>query len=96
MIGRNKLAWKGDDLYREGSSKALASIERDSTYPDMWRVRKANGTLSDMTNRTRAKDAAESMVLSILNRQETAREGGSIRQTRRGATAPAKGSKEAA
>ena len=40
------------------------SIEPDSTYPNMWRVRRPNGTLSDMVNRTRAKDAAELMVLA--------------------------------
>ena len=56
------MAWNGDTLHRKGSSRTLISIERDSTYPNMWRVRRPNGTLSDMVNRTRAKDAAELLV----------------------------------
>jgi hypothetical protein len=30
----------------------------DETYPNMWRVRQPDGTLSDMVNRARAWDAA--------------------------------------
>jgi hypothetical protein len=33
------------------------TIERDATYPNMWRIRRSDGSLSDMVNLTRAKDA---------------------------------------
>ena len=34
----------------------------DAVYPDMWRVALTDGSLSDMTNLTRAKDAAVVMA----------------------------------
>jgi hypothetical protein len=34
----------------------------------MWRVRLPDGSLSDMVNRTRAKDAAISITLQEINR----------------------------
>jgi hypothetical protein len=43
---------------RPGSSRALARIVPDQTYPSMWRVVRANGSLSDMVNKARARDAA--------------------------------------
>src|SRR5262245_4571496 len=60
------LHWEGDRLY---ASKRLSgfSITRDERYPSMWRVRSPDGTLSDILNPTRAKDAAH----AFLNRQET-------------------------
>ena len=33
-------------------------LVRDAKYPEMWRVRMPDGTLSDMVNHTRAADAA--------------------------------------
>jgi hypothetical protein len=81
-VQRRDMAWNGDTLHRKGSSRPLMSIERDSTYPNMWRVRRPNGTLSDMVNRTRAKDAAELMVLaSNLKMCRTPSEDSRIRQT---------------
>jgi hypothetical protein len=38
--------------------KALAHIVPDKTYPGMWRVVRPDGSLSDMVNKTRAKDVA--------------------------------------
>jgi hypothetical protein len=34
----------------------MTKIERDSKYPNMWRIRR-DGSLSDMVNLSRAKDA---------------------------------------
>jgi hypothetical protein len=85
MLGMINLTWNGDTLHRKGSTRALTTIEPDRTYPDMWRVRRRDGSLSDMVNRTRAKDAAALRVLSILNHRETRPQGGSIRQKRRAA-----------
>jgi hypothetical protein len=48
--------WKGHNLvFRR---RVIASIEPDSEYPNMWRVRLPSGFVTDMVNRTRAKDAA--------------------------------------
>jgi hypothetical protein len=48
--------------------KAL-QIERDSKYPQMWRVRLPDGTLTDMVNLTRAKDAALDIAEGIETRK---------------------------
>ena len=37
----------------------------------MWRVRLPGGRLTDMVNRTRTRDAAISLALGTLNRQDT-------------------------
>jgi hypothetical protein len=37
----------------------------------MWRVRLPDGSLTDMVNRTRAKDAAVSIALRLLNVSES-------------------------
>ena len=54
------------------------SCRRDS-YLGMWRIRMEDGSLSDMVNRTRARDAARSILLGILNAQETASGGPPMR-----------------
>ena len=69
MVGSINLTWHGDDLHLRRGRKLL-SIVQDEKYPSMWRVRRPDGTLSDMVNRTRAKDAAMAMALSILNARE--------------------------
>ena len=65
------LTWRGDELFRQGSRHPVLCIERDGTYPSMWRVRRPDGSLSDMANRTRAKDAALSIALRHLRGGET-------------------------
>jgi hypothetical protein len=52
--------WKDGRLYL-GSRLSGYSVVQDKRYPTMWRTRSPNGTLSDMVNRTRAKDAALAM-----------------------------------
>jgi hypothetical protein len=44
-------------LHIRGSRLAI-SVERDEKCPSMWRVRMSDGSLTDMVNKTRAKDAA--------------------------------------
>jgi hypothetical protein len=39
----------------------------DDTYPGMWRVRLPDGKLSDMLNPTRARDAARTIALGLVN-----------------------------
>ena len=67
FLGPNDLTWKGDKLYRNGSRRPLVGIEPDSKYPDMWRVRLWDGSLSDMVSRVRAKDAATCIALREAN-----------------------------
>ena len=45
----------------------LASIEPDQTWPGLWRVRLPDGYLTDTVNLSRAKDAAASLALNVLN-----------------------------
>ncbi len=73
-IGTRNLMWKDNELFRQGSRRPILSIEPDTTYPDMWRIRFPDGKLSDMANRTWAKDGALSVARQHLERQETASE----------------------
>jgi hypothetical protein len=50
----------------------LATIEPDLTWPGMWRVRLPDGHLTDVVNRSRAKDGASSLALGVLNREREA------------------------
>jgi hypothetical protein len=68
--GSDRLSWKDRKLYAQGQRVPIASIESDSKWPNMWRVRLPNGKLSDMANLARAKDAARIAALAILNAQE--------------------------
>ena len=73
MYGRQDLKWDGRQLRLLSSrSVVLASIEPDLTWPRMWRVRLPDGYLTDMANLSRAKDAAASLALGILNREREA------------------------
>jgi hypothetical protein len=85
MYGNQDLFWRGDCLHRKGAGPVL-SIEPDPVYSGMWRVRRPNGSLTepngsltDMVNKTRARDAARSIALGFLNAglkgRETALEG---------------------
>jgi hypothetical protein len=63
-FGRNDLVWEG--LKLKLGVRVMATIEPDANWPGMWRVR-FGGMLSDMTNLSRAKDAAITIVLRGLN-----------------------------
>jgi len=60
MSAGEKIIWKGNRLYLESRFSGY-QIQIDEKYPTMWRVRSPDGTLSDMVNLSRAKDAAEVM-----------------------------------
>jgi hypothetical protein len=64
---KNCLMWHGDRLLLRAGQRLLAAIEPDSEWPGMWRVRLPDGHLSDMANRTRAKDAAQLVALATVN-----------------------------
>ena len=71
IYSTKSLEWKGDGLHLHGKGKPVVTIVPDGKYPIMWRVRLPDGRLTDMINRTRAKDAAVSIALGILNGQES-------------------------
>jgi hypothetical protein len=60
-----RLRWNGDGLYLDGKGRAIVRIVPDETYPGMWRVL-FDGRLSDMANRTSAKDAAVVIACQTL------------------------------
>ena len=63
----------------------LTSIEPDPVWAGMWRVHRGD-QLSDMTNLTRARDAARAGALAILNKvQSNALGAPLVRQKRRAA-----------
>lgn len=64
MFGAYGLVWDGNVLRR--GKRVLISIEADAAYPGMWRVRLPSGRLTDMLNRTRAKDFACAAALRLL------------------------------
>jgi hypothetical protein len=74
MKGHKELAWnwQGPRLYI--GTKTVAVIVPDAVDAGMWRVRRGDGSLSDMSNITRARDAAMAMVLRELNTGKTAPE----------------------
>jgi hypothetical protein len=67
-----RLRWKGDALSLDGKGRAVARVVPDQTYAGMWRVELSGGRLSDMANKSRAKDAAISLALQSLNVREAA------------------------
>jgi integrase len=58
------LRWCGDQLCLRG--RVVASIEPNSDWRGLWRVRLPDGGLSDLV--TRARDAARVPALEVLNR----------------------------
>lgn len=48
----------GVKVCQPGKTRALARIVPDATYPEMWRVIRPDGGLTDMVNKARAMDMA--------------------------------------
>jgi hypothetical protein len=74
VIESNELTWRktahGFVLHRQNRGRALLAVVPDDTYLGMWRVRLPDGRLSNLTNISRAKDAAVSIALAILNHHQ--------------------------
>jgi hypothetical protein len=45
----------------------MMHVVPDETYPSMWRIKRSDGSLSDMTNLTWARDGALTVALRFLN-----------------------------
>jgi hypothetical protein len=76
MYAYGDLIWTGDEL-RIGR-RIVAAIEPDREWPGLWRAR-VGQHLTDMTNRTRAKDAAICLVVADLNARQRRAEGAPTR-----------------
>ena len=73
MYDRQDLIWDGKQLrLLSNRGVVFATIEPDQTCPGLWRVRLPGGHLTDTVNLSRAKDAAASLALAILNRHREA------------------------
>ena len=88
IVGRDRLNWRHVDgrlfLYHGNNRNPLLTVEPDSKYPGMYRIRFPEGGLSDMVNLTRAKDAAMALALQSLNSgaQETPPPAAHVRKKR--------------
>jgi hypothetical protein len=67
---------EGFALRLNGKGRPLAHVVPDGRYAGMWRIQHRDGHLSDMINLARAKDAALSVALGILNPRKDYRESG--------------------
>jgi hypothetical protein len=66
---KNILRWQGDTLCH--GRRKLVTIIQDQNHPTMWRIRLPHGSLTDMVNRNRAKDAALAIALAVLSSAQT-------------------------
>jgi len=65
VVNWKDLHWKENDLYFK--DEKVTSVVPDTKHPKMYRVRCPDGTLTDMVNLTRAKDAARILALQFLD-----------------------------
>ena len=93
IVGRDRLSWNtsadgGLSLHYRRHQHALVYVVPEVTRAGMFRVRFADGLVSDMANLSRAKDAAIAAALRDLNSevQETAPGRSPVRQSRRAGT----------
>ena len=70
MFSNRNVRWDGERLYIGNRSTGF-TIVRDERYPQMWRVRSPDGSLTDKANRSRAKDAAIARAVAALKLRET-------------------------
>jgi hypothetical protein len=80
MFDTKDLQWKGNRLTMlTRKSVPVVEIVPDDHWPSMWRVKRPDGSLTDMVNRTRARDAADAILLGILNTRESRVEAAPVR-----------------
>lgn len=78
MLGRRDLTWCGNSLYRWGSREPIAEVAPDAKWPGMWRFRLLpDGSLSDMVNLSRARDAAAERAINVANKHRRSAQGAS-------------------
>jgi hypothetical protein len=89
IVGRDRLTWRHTPdgrllLCRGRGRKPPVTVEPDSKYTGLYRIRFPDGGLSDMVNFTPPKDAALAFALQALNceAQETPPDASYVRQKR--------------
>ena len=70
-LSSDRFTFDGDNVVRRGRKTPVVRIVPDAKYPNMWRVELPDGTLTDMVNRTRAKEAALALASRIENDRKT-------------------------
>jgi len=81
MYGWRDVTWDGDNLhFGTAKGRQLLRVVPDKKYPDMWRVERPDGSLTDMVNRSRAKDAGTAIALALLNTRKSMRGAPSVRE----------------
>jgi hypothetical protein len=66
---RPKVDLRPGRTHRGGCRPGKPKLVPDATHPGVWRVRRPDGGLSDMTNLTRAKDAVACFMETEERRQ---------------------------
>ena len=79
-VPRTRFCWRDTDaglaLHLGRGARSLALVVADGRYPGMYRVQMPDGSLSDMVNLTRAKDAGLALARRV---PETAPEAAPMR-----------------
>ncbi|MGZ3272087.1 MAG: hypothetical protein ACXU71_14070 [Croceibacterium sp.] len=52
------------------STRALVRLVRDKVHAEMWRVVRADGSLSDLMNKTRAREAAAAIAATFVSKED--------------------------
>jgi hypothetical protein len=71
-MNRHRYTWEGTALLYNGCTTGLGIVSAAPEFPGLWWVQYPDGSLSDFTNLTRAKDAASYWHAST-SRQDRAR-----------------------
>jgi hypothetical protein len=74
IYAARELEWRGNRLVVQGGGRhsPMTEIVPDSQWLDMWRVKRPDGSITDMVNRDWARELAKDILLRVLNNQETA------------------------
>ena len=65
---RRNVKWIGNAVHHHSGGSPVLAIVPDGTWPGMWRVALPDGSLTDMVNLSRVRDAAIDWAVSWLNR----------------------------
>jgi hypothetical protein len=74
IFAARELEWRSNRLVVQGGGRhsPMTEIVPDSQWPDMWRVKRPDGSITDMVNRDWARELAKDILLRVLNSQEMA------------------------
>jgi hypothetical protein len=70
QINHTRFEWRGTKLFIGGRKAGEIIADEDNAW--MWRVRLPDGSLSDLLNMSRARDAAQFIARSEMERSHTA------------------------